>query len=256
MTSITSGLYIHNANARAVDLSNLKKFELSKAPEDLYQRMVQGQEKILESKHSNAAGFSNSAANKDYAVVEVNGRIVARINNQGYTQTSNALANRLSGKGMPGDVNGQKGPVLAQARAEFIADLLGGKVVKSSTALTQGQYNAASLPHSVVDLQAMQADPMYQQLQKTKAARTLYIAQRIGQEDVKTASGDAAENFLEYMEKSPAERYYDMILREKGLTKEDLKTLGPEERAKLEKEIQEEIKMRMVNNADEKGNEI
>lgn len=182
MTSINSGQYIYDSNVKALDLSNLKKFDLSKAPEALYQRMVRSHEKVLESKYTSIAASSQNAANKDYATVEVNGKIVARISNQGYTETSSALAKELSKKGMPGDVNGQKGPVLAQARAEFIADLLGGEIVKNSTALTQAQYMAASSARPIVDRQAMFEDPMYEQLQKIRTARTLYMAQKIGQE--------------------------------------------------------------------------
>ena len=55
----------------------------------------------------------------------------------------------------------------------------------------------------------------------------------------------AAQTFLEFMAKSPRERYYEMILKEKGLTKEQLDAMPPEERAKIEREIQEEIEHRV-----------
>ena len=46
---------------------------------------------------------------------------------------------------------------------------------------------------------------------------------------------DAVRTFLEYMEMTPEERYYEAILREKGLTKEQLAALPPEERERIER---------------------
>lgn len=70
---------------------------------------------------------------------------------------------------LKGSVNRTKGPDLAQDGADQIAAMLGGKVSKSRTALTQIQY--AALPLIVtqpptVDYQAMMGDPLYAQLQK------------------------------------------------------------------------------------------
>lgn len=60
--------------------------------------------------------------------------------------------------------------------------MLGGKVVKSATALSQAQYEQLDQPRPTVDVEAMKLDPMYQQLQKTMQARTLFLAQQMGQE--------------------------------------------------------------------------
>ena len=57
-----------------------------------------------------------------------------------------------------------------------------------------------------------------------------------------TDTKDAKALFLDYMKKSPAERYYEALLADKGLTKEELERLPPEERAKIEEEIKAEIK--------------
>ncbi len=89
----------------------------------------------------------------------------------------------------------------------------------------------------IVNYDAMQDDPVYEQLQKTKEARTMFLAQQMtgdgaplsGEPDESGAATQAAETeetstaaqtFLEFMAKSPRERYYEMILKEKGLTKE------------------------------------
>jgi hypothetical protein len=53
--------------------------------------------------------------------------------------------------------------------------------------------------------------------------------------------------FLDYMEKTPEERLFEAILREKGLTPEEYEALPPEERAEIEQEIQEEMKKRAEN---------
>lgn len=114
----------------------------------------------------------------------------------------------------------------------------------------------------IVNYDAMQDDPVYEQLQKTKEARTMFLAQQMtgdgaplsGEPDESGAATQAAETeetstaaqtFLEFMAKSPRERYYEMILKEKGLTKEQLDAMPPEERAKIEREIQEEIEHRV-----------
>ena len=46
------------------------------------------------------------------------------------------------------------------------------------------------------------------------------------------------------MSKTPEERYYEALLAEMGLTKEQLQALPPEERAKIEAEIQEKMQKR------------
>ena len=101
-----------------------------------------------------------------------------------------------------------------------------------------------------VNYDAMQDDPAYNQLQKTKEARTMFLAQQMTGDDTQQAaeasdSGDAAQAFLDYMAKSPAEQYYEMILKGKGLTKDQLAALPPAERARIERDIQQEIEHRI-----------
>lgn len=61
--------------------------------------------------------------------------------------------------------------------------------------------------------------------------------------DVKTSAED---QFLEYMQKSPAERLRDKILKALGVTEDDIKNMTPDERTGLEKKIQEIVKETMV----------
>lgn len=148
-------------------------------------------------------------------------------------------------------MNGQTGPVLAQARADRIAELLGGEVAKSSTALTQSQFAVIPQPKTDFGTQALIKEPAFEQLQKIKEAKTLFLAQQFGQsgsgepEKIEPAANEAVTEFLEYMAKNPADRLYEAILKEKGLTKENLDSLPPEERVKIENELQEEMEKRL-----------
>ena len=188
MTSIQSGIPINAANVRPIDLSKVKMFDIAEAPEGQYQRYLKNAEHMLKIAHSQAPELSSNPTYKDYASVQVNGKVVATVNNQGFVQTSNALGSNLLEEGLPGQVNGQKGPVLAQARAEFIAELLGGKVIRSPTAMTQSQFNAVPEPSRTVDNRTMREDPVFETLQKTKEARTLFLVQQIAQTSVTAKS--------------------------------------------------------------------
>ncbi|NMG36058.1 hypothetical protein GRF61_16545 [Azoarcus sp. TTM-91] len=53
-------------------------------------------------------------------------------------------------------------------------------------------------------------------------------------------------DFRDYMEKTPAERMRDAILRDMGLTEEDLAAMPAEERAAVEDEIAERIKDKLL----------
>lgn len=61
--------------------------------------------------------------------------------------------------------------------------------------------------------------------------------------EVKTSAED---QFLDYMQKSPAERLRDKILKALGVTEDDIKDMTPDERMGLEKKIQELIKETMI----------
>ena len=65
----------------------------------------------------------------------------------------------------------------------------------------------------------------------------------------------AAEEFLEYMQKSPEERLRDKILKALGLTEEDVAAMSPDERMGLEKKIREIIKETMVKSGGPDGAE-
>lgn len=187
---------------RVIDATNLaidlKPMNVSELPEDEYQSFIEGEaarieanRKYLEMQHTlfpEAPDLSNYPGNKAYATVTVGGRVVATIFNDGSVQTNdNALGSKLKDS-LRGDVNGTNGPDLAQDRADQIADMFGGKISTSETALTQSEYEA--LPEIVVgqptiDFDAMMSDPLYSQLRKQadnlehlKQQREAFLAQQ------------------------------------------------------------------------------
>lgn len=177
---------------------DLKPMSISELPEDAYQSFIEGEaarieanSKYLEMQYTRfpePPDLSNYPGNKPYATVSVGGRVVATIFNDGGVQTDNSALGVKLRDVLKGDVNGTNGPDLAQDRADQIADMLGGKISKSRTALTQIQY--AALPPIViqpptVDYEAMVGDPLYAQLQKQadnleawKRQRESYLSQQ------------------------------------------------------------------------------
>lgn len=243
-------------------MSKLKLMSISEASEEHYQHFIDAQERFLEARHSQPADTSKNPTYKEYATVTVNGRIVAEIDNHGWVKTSNSIGGNIQ-QLFSDESNGLIGPGLAQQRSEKIADLLGGTVQKSTTAMSQTQFNSTPQPHSTIDYQALKEDQAYEQLQKTKQARTLFLAQQMAQESVQTAApaeeegaqsaasdSGAVNAFLEYMSKTPEERYYEALLAQEGLTKEQLAALPPDERAEIEARIQEKIEQHMKNKAE------
>ena len=252
MTSIQTGIPLTSPDIKPIDMSKLKPVNVAEASEDVYQRFVMAQEGFLKARYTfPSADLFKTPTYIEYAQVKVGDETVATVFNDGSVQSSNAMGGKISSAIRIADeqAGALQGPLAAEARAAEIAGMLGGHVVKSSTAMTQAEYLAAPKPTSVVDYQAMMNDPMYQQLQKTKEARTLFLSQQIAQEqgnEMQAASGNPAQEFLEYMSKTPEERYYEAILAEKGLTKEQLAALPPEEQAKILEDIEREIKERIA----------
>jgi len=60
------------------------------------------------------------------------------------------------------------------------------------------------------------------------------------------AGPSAADQFLDFMKKTPEERLRDKILKALGVTEEDIKSMTPDERVALEQKIREIIKETMV----------
>jgi hypothetical protein len=188
------------ATSLAVDL---KPMNVSELPEDQYQAFIEGEElalaankKYLENQYTDRSWTDTveaslkvvpiSPASQAYASIVVGGKVMATIDNQGVVTSDDALGETIRNL-LQDSPDGAAGPELAQARAEQIAELLGGSVQKSDTALTQGEFNALpaiELPEPTVDYEAMKNDPQYAQLQKRyedlenlKQQREAFLAQ-------------------------------------------------------------------------------
>ncbi|MBP2227233.1 hypothetical protein J2847_000513 [Azospirillum agricola] len=167
------------ANATRIDVSGLKAVKLTEAPQEHFQRLIDSQEMMLRHRYTEPADVSNHPAYKDYARVMVGGKEVARVDNNGFLITSNSVAVQVEGRIPDIGPTGKSGPLLAQARAEAVAKLLGGKVVASETAINQQRYDSLPKPKPIFDETAMMQDPVYGQIQETKRARLLFLAQQM-----------------------------------------------------------------------------
>ncbi|MBK1838595.1 hypothetical protein JHL17_14335 [Azospirillum sp. YIM B02556] len=167
------------ADLRPIDMSKVKAIKLSEAPEEMFQDFVKSTETMLRNSHLKMPDTAGSPAFQDYARVMVNGREVARLQNNGMVETSNSLAAKLDGVISNEWQHGGSGPDLAKSRAETIARLLGGSVAMAKTAITQARYDSLPSLTPTVDHDAMRQDPLYQTLQDTKKARLLFLTQQM-----------------------------------------------------------------------------
>ena len=185
MTSTFAGLSIADPNVTWLDpgASNIKKTDGS---DDIaFQKFVDDQNRFLTAKYTQPIDISNDPTYKPYATVTVGGQTVATIDNHGYVTTSNALGSKMRAL-LSGSEEGLTGPALAQARAEKIAALVGGKAEKMSTALTQSQFAAVPSVQPTVNYDALRQDPAYAKLQQTIQAHTAFLAQKMAGETEQT----------------------------------------------------------------------
>jgi flagellar hook-basal body complex protein FliE len=139
-------------NFKPIDTAGLK---VTKAPADAQSKVLE----ILEAQYKRPANPEDNevAPQNLYAEVQVGGKTVAKLYNSGVSEMPNVLAGNIQKL-----VSDGVGPNLAQARAEQIAQALGGKIVRASTAQTQGQWEKRPATQWVVDTAAIQRDVMLQ----------------------------------------------------------------------------------------------
>lgn len=178
-------------SAYGIDLSSvrslsetLKPVPLSEAPEELFQQMMEASESMLELEYSSMPSTAGNPTYAGYANVVVNHKVVAEIDNHGWVQTSNGLGGSISDTLAQADssVGVLSGPLLAQARAEKIAEKLGGSVVKLSSAMSQSAFDATPQPKATVNRAAMEKDQRFAQIEQIKQAHTAFLAQQLAQE--------------------------------------------------------------------------
>lgn len=145
----TTGQRISVQSLIALDSSKLK---ITKLPDDMAAHM----EEVWKEQFRTLQGKADNDPSYLYATVKVDGKVVAKIYNGGITETSNATHIKISGLSSMGDNETLTGPALAEKRAKEIAQKLGGKVEKASTAMTQTQWDNREKPTWVYDTAAME----------------------------------------------------------------------------------------------------
>ena len=83
-------------------------------------------------------------------------------------------------------------------------------------------------------------------LQQADGAAGAGPAQPGADEEMTDLDSTAEDQFLDYMQKSPAERLRDKILKALGVTEDDIKNMTMDERMALEKKIADIIKETLV----------
>ncbi|OOO28157.1 hypothetical protein [Agrobacterium sp. YIC 4121] len=170
------------------DLSNAKPMNISALPQDQYNEFMEAKKLLidtsmssLESEYSTheAPDLSNYAGLKPYANVVIAGNVVATIDNQGVVTSDDALGKRL--RNLLVGLDGVSGPAFAKKIAEQIANLVGGRVQKAGTALTQMQFNSLPpIPETrvAVDHVGMKADLRYAQIESWEQDYARYEKER------------------------------------------------------------------------------
>jgi hypothetical protein len=121
---------------KKLDTSELKIISVNDNPE-LRDLMATNWLKMQAAQSAFATDIPDNAPQNIYATVKVNGKIVATLYNAG----SSAMTDDAAGKvGNLRDPPGLGGPDLAQWRAEYIAEAVGGTIEKAPTAITQSEW--------------------------------------------------------------------------------------------------------------------
>ncbi len=133
----------HAKSENSLNLSALKLDRLS--PHEI-KRMHEGLASIYRK--------PNVPVDTPYAEVRIKGATIAIISNSGGVKSPDAMSGRVLAL-VKGDIG--QGPQLGEQRAEKIAEAFGGKVVKSSTALSQQEWNVRPSVTWTIDTDAMSA---------------------------------------------------------------------------------------------------
>ena len=161
--------------------ATIKAVPLAEAPEDLFQMVMAAKQDMLRLQYSQAADTANNPTYAPYAAVVVNGVVVAKIDNHGFVETTNAMHGSCADAIKEADAGsrGSSGPELAQARAEKIAEAMHGTIVKAPTAMSQRAFDATPQPQTTVNYEAMRRDPEYAAIEQLKKAHAAFLAQHM-----------------------------------------------------------------------------
>jgi hypothetical protein len=165
--------------------ATLKAVPLAEAPEDLFQMVMTAKQNMLQLQYSQAPDTTNNPTYAPYATVVVNGEVVAKIDNHGFVETTNAMHESCADaiKAADADSSVLSGPALAQARARKIAEAMHGTINKAPTAMTQRAFDATPQPQTTVNYEAMRRDPEYAEIEQLKKAHAAFLAQQMEQQN-------------------------------------------------------------------------
>lgn len=177
MTSLSQD-YIQLNTLKSIDITSSKLPQSSSIDRGAFKARL---ESAYTQFYSRPVNIADHPSQKLYAEVQVNGQTVAKLYNSGAMGTSNAAYGRIKNLPSMGESVSITGPELAQRRAEEIAQALGGKVVHSSTAITQAQWQATPLIQFQLDYAAMARDVQEARANNDASARTLFLAQLLAE---------------------------------------------------------------------------
>lgn len=114
--------------------------------------------------------------------------------------------------------------------------------------LTNRQTVAGSTAKSTSSFSSQLADHLTQQQAASSTEQKDKIAREAREKAEKTAEEHRSLSaaLTEYLQKSPAEHLREAVMKELGLTEEDLAKMPPEKRDAMEKEINRRIRERLV----------
>lgn len=192
-------------------------------------------EDVLDVENTAALPADNAPENR-YAYIFRGNELIGELSNSGavtFFKESDAAQVELTQEGY--------GPEVAQKRAEEIAEALGGTIVKAATAMDQASWLKTLGAERLLGVEAANK-------QRNMAAQSKYNAQVIAQtqaqaDAARKAKGDAAiKEFMDFMDKSTAERLRAMVLLEMGITEEDIQKMSVKKQKAAEDEIARRIK--------------
>ncbi len=95
---------------------------------------------FLSAVKDNFSSLYDKICTSEYCQVIANGRVVASIDNQGIVTCSSSVYSAIADK-LPDIDDDNTGPNMAETRARIIADFYGGKVNRSSGAISQDLFD-------------------------------------------------------------------------------------------------------------------
>jgi len=117
--------------------------------------------------------------------------------------------------------------------------------IQSQSAQDSGQVQASEVAETTqaVNAAAKISDNIDEAFAKTRVQ--LSAAESASAKSAKGSAMSGADEFKAYMSKTPEERYRDSILKEMGLTEEEVEAMPPEQQQALAQEIAQRVEDKM-----------